>query len=292
MGSKTKLWLGVGTYLIVSTLSGLAAAQAEWTAVETAETPTDRQPIDLAQAVTEADLCRRGPGGEGGEGSVVAPAPATLAVGVDATALNQAVEQYEAYVQAQAEDLVQRVQEFTNTIIAGDLEAAKTLYPTSRIPWERIEPVAERFAAFDTSIDARVDDFQGETDPEFTGFHRIELGLFQNNSTDGLKPFADRWAIVAKKMNPTTPATPTVFRFPSMLIFVWRIPAPARPPTAEFCGKASTTRVDLTKPVSSIWGCYSSVISAIWNRALKQCRTVSTVNPWKNISNLSASFMA
>jgi iron uptake system component EfeO len=122
----------------------------------------------------------------------MAPAPTTLAAGVDAAALNQAVEQYEAYVQAQAEDLVQRVQEFTGTIIAGDLEAAKTLYPTSRIPWERIEPVAERFAAFDTSIDARVDDFQGETDPEFTGFHRIELGLFQNNSTDGLKPFAEK----------------------------------------------------------------------------------------------------
>ena len=45
----------------------------------------------------------------------------------------------------------------------------------SRVPWERIEPIAELFADLDPKIDAREDDFQaGVDDPEFTGYHRIE----------------------------------------------------------------------------------------------------------------------
>jgi iron uptake system component EfeO len=56
--------------------------------------------------------------------------------------------------------------------------------------WERIEPIASSFAALDGAIDARVDDFKGEDDPAFTGFHRIEMGLFKYNTTKGYEPFA------------------------------------------------------------------------------------------------------
>lgn len=112
--------------------------------------------------------------------------------GVDTAALDRAVAQYKAYVLAQSQDLVDRVEEFTGRVKAGDVAGAKAIYASSRLPWERIEPIAEKFAAFDTSIDARVDDFQGESDPEFLGFHRIEYGLFSQNSTQGLDPVADR----------------------------------------------------------------------------------------------------
>lgn len=56
-----------------------------------------------------------------------------------------------------------------------------------------MEPVAERFADLDTAIDARADYFERrEKDPGFTGFHRIEYGLFARNSTDGLADVAAR----------------------------------------------------------------------------------------------------
>ena len=43
------------------------------------------------------------------------------------------------------------------------------------------------------SIDSRADDYEGaEADPEFPGFHRLEYGLWEKNSTEGLTPIADK----------------------------------------------------------------------------------------------------
>ena len=68
---------------------------------------------------------------------------------------------------------------FTDAVRAGDTEKAKSLYAQVRIPWERIEPVAELFPDSDGVIDSRADDFEKkEADPEFTGFHAIEYGLW------------------------------------------------------------------------------------------------------------------
>ena len=41
-------------------------------------------------------------------------------------------------------------------------------------------------------MDARVDDFAGVDDPEFTGWHRLEYLLFEKNTTEGGAPFADQ----------------------------------------------------------------------------------------------------
>ena len=49
------------------------------------------------------------------------------------------------------------------------------------------------FSDLDGAIDSRADDHEGaEKDPGFTGFHRLEYGLFVSNSTDGLAPIADK----------------------------------------------------------------------------------------------------
>ena len=44
----------------------------------------------------------------------------------------------------------------------------------------------------DGKVDARVDDFAGVDDPEFTGWHRLEYLLFEKNTTEGGAPFADQ----------------------------------------------------------------------------------------------------
>ena len=75
---------------------------------------------------------------------------------------------------------------------AGDLEAAKAAFAPSRQGWEAIEPIAGLVEEIDGAVDARVDDFEGADDPTFTGWHRIEYLLWEQNTTDGAAPFADK----------------------------------------------------------------------------------------------------
>ena len=58
--------------------------------------------------------------------------------------------------------------------------------------WERIEPIAGLVEEIDGKVDARVDDFEGVTDPEFTGWHRLEYHLWERATTEGTEPFADQ----------------------------------------------------------------------------------------------------
>ncbi len=104
----------------------------------------------------------------------------------------QAAVDYKAYATAQVDELVTLVKVFTDAVRAGDLQAAQNAYAPSRAPWERIEPLAGLVEEIDGKIDARVDDFAGVDDPEFTGWHRLEFLLFEKNTTEGGAEFADR----------------------------------------------------------------------------------------------------
>jgi iron uptake system component EfeO len=103
------------------------------------------------------------------------------------------IAQYKLYVIDEVGILLKQSTEFADAIKAGDLEKAKKLYGPSRVSYERIEPLAELFSDLDGAIDSRADDHeQAEKDPGFTGFHRLEYGLFIGNSTEGLTPIADK----------------------------------------------------------------------------------------------------
>jgi iron uptake system component EfeO len=101
-------------------------------------------------------------------------------------------DEYKAYAVAQVDELVAAVKVLTDAVRAGDLKAAQDAYAPSRMPWERIEPLAELIPDIDGKVDSRVDDFEGPDDPEFTGWHRLEFLLFEKNTTDGGAPFADQ----------------------------------------------------------------------------------------------------
>ncbi|WP_110642830.1 iron uptake system protein EfeO [Salinicola sp. CPA57] len=116
---------------------------------------------------------------------------ATAQAAVAPEALVGPVADYKLYVLDNLEQLVTHTEDFTAAIEAGDLAKAKALYAPTRVYYERIEPIAELFADLDVSIDAREDDYeQGVEDPDFTGFHRLEYGLFHDASTDGMKTYA------------------------------------------------------------------------------------------------------
>ncbi len=100
---------------------------------------------------------------------------------------------YKIYVTEQVKQLVAATKDFTAAVNAGDINKARQLYAPARQYYERIEPIAELFSDLDSRIDAREDDFEKKSaDPHFTGFHRLEKALFADNSTQGMKQYADQ----------------------------------------------------------------------------------------------------
>ena len=115
---------------------------------------------------------------------------AVVAGGASAALLKSATESYRSYVESKAAILVDRTEKFVAAIKAGDVDEAKAQFAATRAPYETIEPVAESFGNLDPEIDARVNDVEQGT--PWTGFHKIEQGLWVKNSTKGLEPIADK----------------------------------------------------------------------------------------------------
>ncbi|WP_055699955.1 MULTISPECIES: iron uptake system protein EfeO [Streptomyces] len=96
--------------------------------------------------------------------------------------LDEAVAEYRAYAQAQADETLPKTKAFTDAVRKGDLAAAKKAYATSRIGWERTEPVAESFGDIDPKVDVREDGLEEGQDVEkdWTGWHRLERALWKD----------------------------------------------------------------------------------------------------------------
>jgi iron uptake system component EfeO len=129
------------------------------------------------------------PGGTTSErGSIrVTGGGATAAAG--SAARRQAVTQYRDYVEGETGSLVRATRQFVAALRTGELARAKSLYARARIPYERIEPVAESFGNLDPAIDARAGDVPAES---WTGFHPIEQILWQRGTTAGTGALGDR----------------------------------------------------------------------------------------------------
>jgi iron uptake system component EfeO len=115
-----------------------------------------------------------------------------LSGGTENPLILAAIEQYRAYVIEQVDQTVATTQQMADAIDAGDLETAKSLYAPSRQGWEAIEPIAGLIEEIDGKVDARVDDFENEDDPEFTGWHRIEYLLWEKGDTAAAAPYAEQ----------------------------------------------------------------------------------------------------
>ena len=98
-----------------------------------------------------------------------------------------AVQTYRRYVEEQTALLTEATRAFVAAVLDGDLGAADR-YAPARIPYERIEPVAEAFGNQDPLIDIRADGVGG--DVKFTGFHRLERAIFRDRSLRRMRPVA------------------------------------------------------------------------------------------------------
>lgn len=107
--------------------------------------------------------------------------------------LIEPIAEYKIYVTEKLDKLAADTKNFTDAVKAGDIASAKAQFAPTRLSYEAIEPIAELFSDLDKAIDSRADDHEkAEADPNFTGFHRIEYGLWAKNSTADLAPVADR----------------------------------------------------------------------------------------------------
>ncbi|KFL27273.1 hypothetical protein JP74_08900 [Devosia sp. 17-2-E-8] len=124
-----------------------------------------------------------------------AAADAEAAAQPTLTAFIGPLAEYKVFLTLKSNAFVKAVGALSDAVKTGDVETAKTLYPAARAAYAEIEPEAARFADLHNSIDGIADYLaQREADPAFTGLHRIEYGLFAQNSVDGLASVADRLA--------------------------------------------------------------------------------------------------
>ena len=74
------------------------------------------------------------------------------------------------------------------------LEEAKKAYPLIRMSYERSEPIAESFGESDVKIDFRLADYldENKTEEGWSGFHRIERILWEENTTKGTESYGDQ----------------------------------------------------------------------------------------------------
>lgn len=125
-----------------------------------------------------ATACKPGMVGDGVRADfAVGPVPEGEEISADRAALQDtATTQYSAYVKDQTEQLLAGTKKFAGAFADGETDQAKKLYASTRMHWERIEPVAESFGDLDPILDAREADL--EPGQDWTGWHRAEKDLW------------------------------------------------------------------------------------------------------------------
>jgi iron uptake system component EfeO len=142
--------------------------------------------LDLEPGTYELE-CPGGVGAATGTLTVAAGGDAGGQASAEAAEVAASAERYRGYVRQQTVLLVARTRELADAVIAGDVAAAKRRYGPARVPYERIEPVAESFGDLDPAIDAREGDVPAA---QWGGFHRIEQALWARSTTSGMQPVA------------------------------------------------------------------------------------------------------
>jgi iron uptake system component EfeO len=96
--------------------------------------------------------------------------------------------EYHAYVTTGLVTLVKQTKALNAAIQAGQLAQAKKAWLPAHLTYEGLGAAYGTFGDFDGEIDTRADGLAGGVnDPQFTGFYRIEYGLWHGQSAAQLK---------------------------------------------------------------------------------------------------------
>jgi iron uptake system component EfeO len=145
--------------------------------------------VEVADAGKYQTACKPGMAGNGirGDFTVTGGAPKQG----DANAQKaQATKSYNDYIANNTAALEEETGKFVDLVKAGKVDEAKAAYARTRVYYERIEPVAEKFGDLDPAIDVREADL--EPGQQFTGFHRLEKDLFKTGLQADSPQIADK----------------------------------------------------------------------------------------------------
>jgi iron uptake system component EfeO len=97
----------------------------------------------------------------------------------DATAALTAVSSEHAYLTTGLATVSRQVATLASDITGGDLTTARSAWLTAHLSWERLGSAYGMFSSFDDEIDGDPNGLPGGVnDPSWTGFYRIEYGLW------------------------------------------------------------------------------------------------------------------
>jgi len=94
---------------------------------------------------------------------------------------------YQAHVTAGLATLVTDTDTLKAAVGSQDRVASQTAWLTAHLSYERLGAAYDAFGDSDGAINGTTDGLpEGAADPEFTGFHRLEYGLWHNEPMDAL----------------------------------------------------------------------------------------------------------
>jgi iron uptake system component EfeO len=100
--------------------------------------------------------------------------------------------EYHAYVTAGLTVLISQTSRLVSDIRAGDLSGARAAWLPAHLTYERLGAAYGTFGDFDGEIDTRADGLPGGVhDSGFTGFYRLEYGLWHGQPAGELRGPAD-----------------------------------------------------------------------------------------------------
>ncbi|WP_405560398.1 FTR1 family protein [Streptomyces canus] len=131
----------------------------------------------------------------------------TAVLPVSAHDLAAPLKSYKAYVDRGLATLVARTHRLSDDIAAGHLGAARTDWLTAQRTYASLGAAYGTFQDYDQKIDGRPDGLPGGVhDKDFTGFHRIEYGLWHGQTASELTAPAQQLAADAAGLRKAFPA--------------------------------------------------------------------------------------
>jgi iron uptake system component EfeO len=158
------------------------------------ENLTDGLSGSFSLTLEEGEYTLRCNGGDQEDGTLIVTGKLDAATSPQ---VEKSIAQYRDYLEENTAELVAKTAPFVAAVEAGKIEQAKALYPAARVPYERIEPVAESFGDLDPRIDARENDVPLS---DWEGFHVIEKALWEEEDLSGMTPVAKQLLADVKEL--------------------------------------------------------------------------------------------
>jgi iron uptake system component EfeO len=116
--------------------------------------------------------------------------------------------EYHKYVTTGLITLVSQVATLNKAIAGGNLAAAKSAWLPAHLTYERLGAAYDSFGDFDGEIDGRADGLAGGvSSPDWTGFYRLEYGLWHGQSAAALTKVSAQLGHDVRALQASWPST-------------------------------------------------------------------------------------